>query len=132
MNFIKSRLIEFLKLHYVLSRRTDSQYWSDCRDPDSCPPGLRDKLAVWEQQPPWHDDSPRVDELFPSASYQYILYGMGFVPSHPFSPGVNPELDRTRAEELVRSNFEKTQRMLNLLPTNRALIDAVISQSEAA
>lgn len=132
MSYHWERLIEFLKLHYVLSRRTDSQYWSDCRDPDSCPPGLRDKLAVWEQQPPWHDDSPRVDELFPSASYQYILYGMGFMPSYPFSPGVNPELDRTRAEELVRSNFEKTQRMLNLLPTNRALIDAVISQSEAA
>jgi tryptophan 7-halogenase len=126
------RLIEFLKLHYVLSRRTDSAYWRDCRKPETCPAGLRDKLAVWEQQPPWHDDSPRVDELFPSASYQYVLYGMGFVPSHPFSPGVNPDRDRQRALELVRSNQEKAQRMLNLLPTNRALINAVISQSEAA
>jgi flavin-dependent dehydrogenase len=132
MSYHWERLIEFLKLHYVLSRRTDSRYWSDCRDPDTCPPGLRDKLSVWQQQPPWHDDSPRVDELFPSASYQYILYGMGFVPSYPFSPGVNPERDRLRAEDLVRSNYEKTQRMLNLLPTNRELINAVISHSEAA
>ena len=126
------RLIEFLKLHYVLSRRTDSDYWAACRNPDTCPQGLRDKLAVWEQQPPWHDDSPRVDELFPSASYQYVLYGMGFEPAHAFLPGVNPSRDRERAEELVKSNFVKTQRMLDLLPTNRDLINAVLSQDAAA
>jgi hypothetical protein len=132
MQYHWERLIEFLKLHYVLSRRTDSEYWEACRDPLSCPQGLRDKLAVWEQQPPWHDDAPRVDELFPSASYQYVLYGMGFAPSYPFLPGVSPDRDRKRAEELARSNFEKSQRMLDLLPTNRELIEAVISQSEAA
>jgi len=132
MSYHWERLIEFLKLHYVLSRRTDSRYWHDCREPETCPPGLRDKLAIWEQQPPWHDDSPRVDELFPSASYQYVLFGMGFVPSHSYPPGVNPERDRKRAESLAKSNHENTQRMLNLLPTNRELINAVISQSEAA
>lgn len=132
MQYHWERLIEFLKLHYVLSRREDSEYWKACRDWQSCPQGLRDKLTVWEQQPPWHDDSPRVDELFPSASYQYVLYGMGFTPSHAFLPGIDPEGDRERAEELARTNFEKTQRMLVLLPTNRELIEAVLSPSEAA
>ena len=132
MQYHWERLIEFLKLHYVLSRRTDSEYWVACRDMDACPQGLRDKLAVWEQQPPWHDDSPRVDELFPSASYQYVLYGMGFTPSYAFLPGINPDADRKRAEELARTNFEKTRRMLDLLPTNRELIEAVLSPSEAA
>jgi hypothetical protein len=132
MQYHWERLIEFLKLHYALSQRTDSAYWEACRDPQTCPQGLRDKLAVWEQQPPWHDDSPRVDELFPSASYQYVLYGMGFTPSYPFLPGVEPDRDRKRAEELARTNFDKTQRMLNLLPTNRELIDAMISQREVA
>ena len=132
MQYHWERLIEFLKMHYVLSQRTDSKYWAACRDAKTCPQGLRDKLKVWEQQPPWHDDSPRVDELFPSASYQYVLYGMGFIPSHAFLPGVKPERDRKRAEELARTNFDKTQRMLNLLPTNRELIDAMISQREVA
>ena len=132
MQYHWERLIEFLKLHYVLSRRTDSEYWEACRDLRSCPQGLRDKLAVWEQQPPWHDDAPRVDELFPSASYQDVLYGMGFTPSFEYLPGINPELDRKRAEELARTNFDKTRRMLELLPTNRDLIEAVLSQSEAA
>ena len=131
MSYHWERLIEFLKLHYVLSRR-DEPYWRDCRAQKTCPAGLRDKLAVWEQQPPWHDDSPRVDELFPSASYQYVLYGMGFVPSYAFSPGVNPQRDSIRAEKLVDSNYENMQRMLKLLPTNRELIKAVIANSNAA
>lgn len=126
------RLIEFLKLHYILSKRDDSDYWRDCRRRDACPQSLLDKLAVWEQQPPWHDDSPRVDELFPSASYQYVLYGMGFAPTYRYSVGTNPERDRRRANELVRANQDKTQQMLKLLPSNRQLIDAVISRSEAA
>lgn len=126
------RIVEFLKLHYVLSRRDDSSYWQDCRDVATCPQGLSDKLSVWHQQPPWHDDSPRVDELFPSASYQYVLYGMGFDPKHPYPSGVNPERDQQRAMELIRSNSEKTQQMLNLLPSNRELIDAVVSRSKAA
>lgn len=132
MQYHWERLIEFLKLHYVLSQRADSAYWEACRDPKTCPPGLQDKLKVWEQQPPWHDDSPRVDELFPSASYQYVLYGMGFTPDYPFLPGVKPEEDRKRAEDLARTNFEKTQRMLELLPTNRELIDAMMSKREVA
>ena len=131
MSYHWERLIEFLKLHYVLSRRNDP-YWRDCRAPETWPAGLRDKLMVWEQQPPWHDDSPRVDELFPSASYQYVLYGMGFVPNYAFSPGVNPDRDRLRAEELVDSNYAKMRQMLKLLPTNRELINAVVSQSDAA
>jgi hypothetical protein len=57
---------------------------------------------------------------------------MGFTPSYPFLPGVEPDRDRKRAEELARTNFDKTQRMLNLLPTNRELIDAMISQREVA
>lgn len=132
MHYHWERLIEFLKLHYVLSQRNDSDYWAASRDPQTCPDGLRDKLAVWQQQPPWHDDAPRVDELFPSASYQYVLYGMGFRPSHSFLPGVDPAGDRQRAEELVKSNFAKTQRMLDLLPPNRDLINAVLSDGTAA
>ena len=64
------------KLHYVLSQRQDSEYWVDNRNPNSRPESLTEKLLLWQQQAPWHDDAPRIDELFPSASYQYVLYGM--------------------------------------------------------
>lgn len=127
MQYHWERVIEFLKLHYVLSQRSDSDYWRDCRNPISCPEGLRDKLTLWNQQAPWHDDAPRVDELFPSASYQYVLYGMGFRPQHRFALGVKGNQEKSQVDSLLRTNNEKSRQMLNLLPTNRELISTMTS-----
>lgn len=121
------RVIEFLKLHYVISARSDSDYWQDCRAAASCPQELRDKLALWQQQPPWHDDAPRVDELFPSASYQYVLYGMGFRPEYNYLGRTELEQERSRVERLLHDNQEKARQMSRLLPTNRELINSMTS-----
>ncbi len=121
------RVIEFLKLHYVLSERSDNRYWEDCRDPETCPEGLREKLTLWQQQPPWHDDAPRVDELFPSASYQYVLYGMGFRPRYSTARAAQKQQEKARVDELLRSNSDRSRQMLGLLPTNRELISAMTS-----
>ncbi len=126
MHYHWERVIEFLKLHYVLSRRTDSGYWDDCRDPATCPDGLRDKLTVWQQQPPWHDDAPRVDELFPSASYQYVLYGMGFRPKYAGIPGGSGK-EKERVDRVLHEINEKARKMTSLLPTNRQLVNAMTS-----
>ena len=127
MRYHWEAVIEFLKLHYVLSQRDDSDYWRDCRDPASCPEALKDKLTLWQQQPPWHDDAPRVDELFPSASYQYVLYGMGFRPRYESSHGAHKEQERARVDKLLHANSERSRQMLGLLPTNRELVSAMTS-----
>jgi tryptophan halogenase len=119
------RVIEFLKLHYVLSQRDDSDYWRACRDRASWPDSLRDKLLLWQQQAPWHDDAPRVDELFPSASYQYVLYGMGFRPPLQAIRGAALRRDRERAATALEAVAAKARQMRNLLPTNRDLINSV-------
>lgn len=132
MHYHWERVIEFLKLHYALSQRTDSDYWRDCRRPETCPEELRDKLMLWQQQPPWHDDAPRVDELFPSASYQYVLYGMGFNPALRDSGATADEGEKARVGNLLRVNGEKARQMLGLLPTNRELARAMIAARGAA
>jgi hypothetical protein len=119
------RVIEFLKLHYALSQRDDSDYWRACRAPASCPDSLRDKLLLWQQQAPWHDDAPRVDELFPSASYQYVLYGMGFRPALRATRGAALLRDRERVGRVVQATAEKARQMRNLLPTNRELLNSL-------
>jgi hypothetical protein len=119
------RVIEFLKLHYVLSRRTDSAYWRDCRDLATCPDELKDKLVLWQQQSPWHDDAPRVDELFPSASYQYVLYGMGFTPEYRLMHRASDAQEKSRVDSMLHTNSEKARQMLKLLPTNRELVEAM-------
>ena len=71
------RIVEFLKLHYVLSTRSEP-YWQAQRAPETIPPRLAECLALWREQSPSVWDFPRVDEMFPAASQQYVLHGMGF------------------------------------------------------
>lgn len=119
-NYRWERVIDFLKLHYVLSRRTDSAFWRDNTLAESIPERLRELLALWRHQPPSRYDVPRIEEIFPSASYQYVLYGMGFRPE----PGGatkrsdNPDL----ADDYFREAATLTAKMLAALPGNRELI----------
>ncbi|RZT54657.1 tryptophan halogenase [Sphingomonas sp. BK036] len=115
------RIVEFLKLHYVLSER-DEPYWRDHRDAASIPPRLTELLQLWRHQPPSRADFPMVDEIFPAASYQYVLYGMEF-PAPTRGPILTP--DRSRAQSLL-AQVEQRRRMLAAgLPTNRAYLDAL-------
>jgi tryptophan halogenase len=114
------RVIDFLKLHYVLTKRTDSDFWRDNCRAESIPDRLQDQLTLWRHQPPSRYDFHRVEEVFPSASYQYVLYGMGFRPDHP---GVSRRADDAdRADGFFREAAALTSKMLAALPTNRALI----------
>jgi len=118
------RIIEFLKLHYVLSLRDDSDYWRDNRREHSIPESLRESLELWRYQCPWHMDLPHVDELFSSASYQYVLYGMGFKSEGP--GGRQSDLvARARVENLFNDNASRTRQLLEGLPSNRELITKV-------
>lgn len=113
------RVIDFLKLHYVLSQRRDSQFWLDNRSAETIPNRLRELLTLWRHQPPSRYDFQRIEEVFPSASYQYVLYGMGF---RPEPTAVRRVDDVARAEEFFRETAAKTKKMLASLPSNRQLI----------
>jgi len=118
-----SRVIDFLKLHYVLSRRADtgtSTYWADHRRPETVPERLRELLTLWRHRAPYRQDLFRVEEVFPSASYQYVLYGMGFRPE----PGAGTRRSEPAAvaDGYFRETATLTRRMLAALPSNRELI----------
>jgi hypothetical protein len=115
------RVIDFLKLHYVLSKRSDSPYWIDNRE--AVPAHLGDMLALWRHRPPSRHDFGRIDEVFPSASWQYILYGMGFR-SEP-GGGLRRRDNDQAADNYFREAASLTHRMLAALPTNRELIDHI-------
>jgi tryptophan halogenase len=110
------RVIDFLKLHYVLSKRSDSDYWLDNR---AAPERLADLLTLWRHRAPSRTDFGRIDEVFPSASYQYVLYGMGFRTEHMASP------KSAQADPYFREAAALTSKMLGALPSNRALIDHI-------
>ncbi len=117
------QIIEFLKLHYVLSERADSEYWHDNRADASVPEALREQLAVWRYRGPWHQDAGAVDDLFPTASYQYILYGMGFNTSPRLTASYQQA--RRRALELFRENTDRSAQLQKAMPGNRELLNKV-------
>ncbi len=131
MRYHWQRIIEFLKLHYAVSARKDSDYWRENRAPESWPEGLRGKITLWRQQTPWHDDAPRLDELFPSASYQYVLYGMGFRPSYTDAAGANDARMRKRADAVFHGVRMKARQMERLLPTTRELVGAIARRASS-
>ena len=116
------RVFDFLKLHYVLSKREATPYWRDNRSRESVPQRVTDMLELWRHRPPSRYDFHRIEEVFPSASYQYVLYGMGF----KTEPGTNirPQ-DGKAADNYFAEAASLTRKMLGALPSNRELIDHV-------
>jgi tryptophan 7-halogenase len=113
------RIVEFLKLHYVLSER-DEPYWRDHREAAGVPERLGALLRVWRDQPPSRWDLPAVDEVFPAASYQYILYGMGFPPPRP-----GPLRAEAAGSQQLRQAEARARTLTASLPTNRVYLDAL-------
>ena len=120
------RIVDFLKLHYLLNRREDDGYWEANRQVGSAPESLRELLLLWQHQAPWLHDAPHYDELFSSASFQYVLYGMGFA-TRETRPPLRAEDDNVaRANDLFRDNAQRTARLLQVQPSNRDLIRSVV------
>ena len=121
------QIIEFLKLHYVLSQRDDSAYWIEHRQAASVPTTLTEKLADWRHRCPWHLDERRVDEMFPSASYQYVLYGMNFKSELGKDSRRHSEASLARAHALKAEVDAQSSRYLQHLPCHRSLLDKAIA-----
>ncbi|NRQ41747.1 tryptophan 7-halogenase [Rheinheimera sp. YQF-2] len=116
------QIIEFLKLHYVLSKRSDHDYWHDHRESSGIPSALQNLLQLWQHKVPSAHDVTHSDVLFPAASYQYILYGMGFETRG--YPELKPTLQK-KAHGLFEENAKRIQQLAAALPGNRQLLDKI-------
>ncbi|QNM81709.1 tryptophan 7-halogenase [Sphingomonas sabuli] len=117
------RVVEFLKLHYVLSRRGEP-YWQEHRDRATWPARLGDLIELWRDQPPSTSDLPMAEEMFPAASYQYVYYGMGGA-----LPTQLPPVPDALAAQL-RQVHQKARALAAALPTNRTYFDALAGASQ--
>ncbi|MDO8345391.1 MAG: tryptophan 7-halogenase [Cellvibrio sp.] len=124
------KIIIFLKLHYVLTRRVDTEYWRDNCLASTIPDSLHELLALWKVQSPWLYDEMLREEMFPSASYQYIYYGMKGTTEvmGVDSAGSNKHLyDKKlrKAEALFMENAQHIQQLKKVLQPNRELIEKI-------
>lgn len=121
-----NRIIDFLKLHYVLSQR-EEPYWHAARDPSTIPESLTESMQAWRYRVPGLADFPRVDEVFSAASFLFVLYGMGFGTE---LRATNSLRDAAQAAE--RLSYELRQKHTQLarhLPGTRQLLQQIAEQS---
>ena len=118
-----ARIIDFLKLHYVLTKRDDTAFWRDNRDPASVPERLRDQLELWRHHPPGPQDFAHQPEVFSWPSYQYVLHGMGF--ESELAGGSQVAAEAALAQRCFIATQRQQERALAELPSHRALLDAV-------
>ncbi|MFP5392563.1 MAG: tryptophan halogenase family protein [Gammaproteobacteria bacterium] len=118
-----ARIIDFLKLHYILSQRNDHAFWPDNRAPETIPESLQDLMRLWRYRSPGNCDFTSNNEVFPAASYQYVLYGMGFRTDPAFIE--HARIDHRMAQEKIAQNGVAVQKALRMLPTHRDLIKKI-------
>lgn len=73
------KVIDFIKLHYFLSKRRDNDFWIDNVNPETAPTSLLEKLDYWGSNLPAQSDFSSKYEVFQLENYQYVLYGMDFM-----------------------------------------------------
>lgn len=117
------RALDFIKLHYCLTERRDTQFWRDNVAASSIPESLHELLERWRFRPPDAIDIDLNVDIFTEASWQYVLYGMGYKTDLRPRAGVLKYYDEARAAfaEIQRQGEYATR----TLPTNRELIEAV-------
>jgi tryptophan halogenase len=76
--FAWDKVIDFIKLHYFLSKRQDSEFWLDNVNRSTAPDSLLEKLDYWRFNLPTQSDFSSKYEVFQLENYQYVLYGMDF------------------------------------------------------
>jgi len=117
------KIIDFLKLHYILSKRTDNKFWSDNRDPKSIPESLQNLMKLWQYRAPADLYFTSNNEVFPAAIYQYVMYGMGFKSDYSHTPYV------LNNSEFADSQFAQNKKLIEKakasLPKNRELLNKI-------
>ncbi len=117
-----ARIVDFLKLHYIVSKRVDTAFWRDNKDPQTIPENLQNMMNLWKYRSPSEYDFNQKREIFSAASYQYVLYGMGFESTEH---KVTDEAEQQMAQRLFIENKKAAERNIKVLPSNRGLVSKV-------
>lgn len=112
------RVVDFIKLHYFLSDRSDSEFWLDNRRAETLSDSLRGQLEVWQAYTPNSFDFLTKVEIFYAENFQYVLYGMGY------DTKVHTELD-TESMRVSSAISSRGRRLLSELPEHRALLEKI-------
>lgn len=114
------RALDFIKLHYSISQRRDSDFWRDNVDPSTSRDSLHELLDRWRFRPPTEIDIDANVDIFAEPSWQYVLYGMGW------KTDLSAKAGAYRYHDDARAAFADVRRQadyaIRTLPSNRELV----------
>ncbi len=117
------KVIDFLKLHYILSKREDNQFWIDNRDDRSIPSSLANDLKRWQYHIAANYDFTNLTSIFNLDNYLYVLYGMNYPTD--LTPIRGRYLEAAKAKsELSKIKMYESQVQQQLLP-HRELLNRI-------
>lgn len=117
------RVIDFVKLHYLLSCRDDTDFWLDNRKQESVPDSLLERLEFWRHAVPTDYDFSSRMEIFNLENYLYVLYGMQFPTEIESVRYRYPDLQA--ASQLLEQQRVKFSRIASELIPHRELIKRI-------
>lgn len=115
------RVVEFAKLHYCLSDRTDSAFWLDNQRQETIPEPLKERLNMWKSFSPIAEDFPSKFEVFNLDNYLYVLYGM----KYPTKPHDRELIAKANLNVYLKKISKIKHQMMDGLPEHRELIDKI-------
>lgn len=128
ITYIWERTIDFIKLHYCLSDRNDSDFWRNNRDLNSISTTLAERLQFWQNNPPKKSDFFSRFDLFDAENYLYILYGMKFSTRPPSLTDFEIEASKNQLHLLE----QKAKRLQKDLLEHREWLDKLKAAMAAA
>lgn len=115
------RVCDFIKMHYCISNRSDSDFWTDNRRPETMSEHLGQQLEHWRRFSPKAQDFFSKFEVFDVENFLYVLYGMNFPTTKPaLSAGY-----QERAKAQIKQLHQHSQHLMNELPRHRSLIEKI-------
>lgn len=115
------RVMDFIKLHYVLSDRTDSPFWLAMRDPTTISTNLAGLLEKWRYQLPSATDFFSKFEVFDLENYLYVLYGMHYPTLTPATAADYPDIASQRLQQID----DVASKLIRELPSHRQWLAAL-------
>lgn len=117
------RVVDFIKLHYCISKRDDSDFWYDSRDKGSIPDSLSGMLDTWRSRAPNSYDFSSSLSIFGLENFLYVLYGMRFETGS--GSLLAKDVCDGRAVESYRAMQGRAEHAMTKLLPNRELINKI-------
>ncbi len=122
-------LIDFIKVHYCITHRRDSDFWIDNCRPETISDALRERLERWRYRMPDFVDIDYGNDTFIESNWRQVLYGMAFKTDLSARRGAYRHFDAARSA--CREVERQASRAAQLLPTHRDLVEAMCQRGMA-